>query len=671
MTAARKPRDIGNGLACASFGGAGEWLSLATVDPEVGFVELTGLPLFDPEWRGDEDAVRRYRSWMRREEHAFLHFEAGRAVVSTRQDAPRSTRGLVQRLVFRASRADRPAGIRIRFNGRLVRPTLAEITEVETPAGALLLGATLAERTAPAGTTPNAPGTTPAMAAAGKPAPGEPALAQVPAAGKPAPGEASGEASATTLDAREGTLRVSGEGPAVIVQAWLRQGDPGSTDRRSDARVAWKLMKRRMPTAIAWIDWPEDAEEVHVDVACTFDLPAATRPDWVGGAMSPEENGDFDDRPLQVPTRLVKALGRMNQRAASYVRTCTALQVDGSERVILADHRILPLSWTRDAYWQALLLLSSWSRGGHDDDARIVADHLRWLFLRCERPDGRWVRSHHADGRRKDLRFQADQQLYPLLELADFVAATGVLPDLPPEQSWAALVAEAWSAAEDAIDDAMGLIRTEENPADDVPVYPYLVSDQVLLWHVASRLAVLAPTLELAKGPFTTRASAVRDAVDEQFLVDGALGRQWAYSINGRGGKDRYMDANDLPVFLAPLWGFCKADDGGWQATMQFAFDGANPGFVPGPSGGLGSRHTPGTWTLGDIGRWVAFALMGDQDAADAALQRLVEIAFTDGMLPEAYDPEGSGSVVRHWFAWPGAALGALLLEHSSRSTGD
>jgi hypothetical protein len=40
-------------------------------------------------------------------------------------------------------------------------------------------------------------------------------------------------------------------------------------------------------------------------------------------------------------------------------------------------------------------------------------------------------------------------------------------------------------------------------------------------------------------------------------------------------------------------------------------------------------------------------------------------------MLPEAYDPEGSGVAVRHWFAWPGAALAALTLEYATRSTGE
>ena len=391
-----KPRDVGNGLVCASFGHHGEWLSLATIDPDAGFVELTGLPPFDPEWRGLPDLVRRYRSWMRRDEHAFLHVDAGRAQLSARQDAPRGTRGIIQRLVVRASHRDRPAGIRLRLNGRLAWPELPEVSEVDPPTD---------------------------------------------------------EAMKSRLKAREGTLRVNGEGGPVIVQAWLRKGGEssrGSAARRSDMRIGWKVLRRKMPTAVAWVDWPGDAEEVHIDIACTFDRPPVEAPDWLDATRrSPPARPDGADelRPLLVPTRLVKPLGRMNQRAASYTRNCTALQVSGSERAILTDHRILPLSWTRDAYWQARLLLTTWGRGGHDDDERIVADHLRWLFLRCERPDGRWARSHYPDGRRKDSPFQADQQLYPLLELADYLAATGATPELPPDAAWTALIEEAWAGS--------------------------------------------------------------------------------------------------------------------------------------------------------------------------------------------------------------------------------
>ncbi len=621
MTAPRKPRDIGNGLIAASFGRGGEWLSLSTVHPEAGFVELNGLPLFAPEWRGDAVATRRYRSWMRREEHAFLHIEAGRATVSTRQDAPRGTRGVVQRITISATHRDRPAGVRIRVNGRLGWPALAEITEVDPPTEVGLK---------------------------------------------------------SRVKAHEGTLRVQGEGGPVIVQAWLRKGDDGprgSAERRADQRIGWKILRRTMPSAVAWVDWPGEAEEVHIDIACTFDTPPPDPPEWADRSRMrpPEDEGDGREelRPLRVPARLVKALGRMNRRAAIYTRGCTALKVSGTERAILADHRILPLSWTRDAYWQARLLLSTWSRGGHNEDEQIVADHLRWLFLRCERPDGRWVRSHHADGRPKDRPVQSDQQMYPLLELADYARATGRLPQLPPEENWSDLVGDAWEVNLQNLDEDLGLVATDENPADDVPTNPYLLSDQVLLWHTATELARLASKVGLDPAEVTAVADRIREAFLAHFRIEGPLGEMWAYSVNGRGGIERYMDANDLPAALAPLWGFVPPDDKHWQTTMRFAFDRENPGFVEGPMGGLGSRHTPGTWTLGDIMGWAGFGLMEEDERSEAALERLVRSAFTDGMLPEAYDPEGSGQAVRHWFAWPGAALAALLLDHAARDTGE
>jgi hypothetical protein len=677
VTAPRKPRDIGNGLVCASFGTNGEWLSVATVDPDAGFVELTGLPLFDPDLRGDPDAVRRYRSWMRREEHAFLRVEAGRATVSSREEAPRGTRGIVQRLVLRASRLDQPAGIRIRVNGRLARPTLAQISEVardaETTAGRAEATTGDAETTAAdAETTAGRAETT-----AGRAETIASPIAEV----------------KSRLKVREGTLRVSGAGAPVIVQAWLRHGGEtaiGSAGGRADIRLAWQVLRRRMPSAVAWMAWPAGAEEVHLDIACTFDRPSPASPPWLANSRlsPPASTGSStrsipaaarrpgssigagareEQRPLLVPPRLVKPLGQMNQRAASYARGCTALQVSATERCILADHRILPLSWTRDAYWQARLLLSTWSRGSHDEDARMVADHLRWLYLRCERPTGRWLRSHDALGRPHDRRFAADEQLYPILELADYASATGSLPELPPEQSWTPLVAEAWAAAESAIDASSGLIASDEDATGDEPPGPFLLSNQILLWQTATRLAQIAEPLGLSKAALLALAARTRAAIDARFLVDGPHGRQWAWAIDGAGARERYLDATDLPVALAPLWGFCKASTPAWRATIRFGFGAHNPAFVEGVAGGLGSRHTPGTWTLGDIIGWLGFALMGERETADAALARLVAAAFTDGMLPEAYDPLGSGTAVRHWFAWPGAVLGWLVLEHAAR----
>ena len=95
---------------------------------------------------------------------------------------------------------------------------------------------------------------------------------------------------------------------------------------------------------------------------------------------------------------------------------------------------------------------------------------------------------------------------------------------------------------------------------------------------------------------------------------------------------------------------------------MRFAFDEANPAYRPGPWGGLGSLHTPGTWPLGDIQQWVAGSLAGDDVGAERALDRLTGVASSDGLLPEAYDPETGAWTARHWFAWPAAAAGAFAI---------
>ena len=81
---------------------------------------------------------------------------------------------------------------------------------------------------------------------------------------------------------------------------------------------------------------------------------------------------------------------------------------------------------------------------------------------------------------------------------------------------------------------------------------------------------------------------------------------------------------------------------------------------MPGPGGGLGSLHTPGVWPLGDIQEWVWASIAGDDRRVDRVLSRLAAV-HSHGMLPEAYDPANSDWRSRRWFAWPGAAIAALV----------
>jgi hypothetical protein len=586
--AGAKPVDVGNGSLAASFGRAtGALLSLLVPHPRHGTVELSAAPPFDERHRGDPAETRRHRARLTDDRFACLRLERvdGGPFVAANVDLADPLcpvwRGFIGELRVRASSAADAAGIamaweaeagplpplRLRFEGRLDRPALAEITETDPPAPS---GATTVLR-----------------------AEGPRLLVASPELG-----------ASITIDAGSGTWSVVGSG-AVLDVAPRRSGGGGTI----------------------------------AAVRCTSELAIAPRA-MADPAGAPEPPIGDAMRPIV-------------WRALAYVRSCTALATSPDERVILADHRILPLSWTRDAYFGALLLLARDGAG----DRRRVADHLRWLWRRCDRPDGRWVRSHHGDGRRKDLAFQADQQLYPILELADFWRRCGTLPD---GVEWSRAVSRAWSAALGEVDPTTGLLACAENAADDPAAEPFLASSQVVLWYATRRLAEMARAgaLSLEEGALEQVAERTRQAFGRSLIGEG----RWAYAGNGAGRHVEYHDANDLPTALAPLWGFCPADDPAWLATMDWAFAPANPGYFAGDRGGLGSRHTPGAWTLGDVQRWLVARTVGDEEDGRVALARLRDVAFDDGMLPEAYSARGPDIRVRHWFAWPGAAIGAFLV---------
>jgi hypothetical protein len=616
-----KPLDVGNGQVCASFAVDGSWLSLGRPHPGRGFVELTGAPAFDEALRGRPDAVRRHRHQLTLASNAALRLTGAVPEVAPDQGQPDRPRwsgadragsyqaeawaaagrpAVTQRHVLSAGPDRRPRQLVLVASGRLQRPSFAEITEVS-------------------------------------PLPPLPSLASCTAKG-------------TMLLVRDQAL------PAVArLDVAVAGGVAGGW--RVDAGPA------RLP--ISWDPERDPTLEITVTCALAPEDPDPPR-DHPGGPPDPPDppHGLGRSRAgppptgLHLPARLRPRLSRLVDGVLDYVLGCTALAVVPGERCIVTDHRLLQLSWTRDAYYQALLLLAA--RHREPRALPVVAEHLRWLWFRCDRVDG-WMRSHLPNGAVKDRAFQADQQLYPMLELLDYREAAGTWPEAPPGRAgWGEVVAEAWRAL--PVDPELGLVPGEENPADDPVSLPYLLSTQILLWHTATRLRAHAGALGMPAQALTEAADTARAAIRDRFACPGPFGGQWAYETDGRGRFRRYHDANDLPTALAPLWGLCSPDDRRWSATMRFALDPANPGWSPGRWGGLGSAHTPGTWPLGDIQEWVAASLLGDIARAERALVRLLAVAAPDGLLPETYDSGTGRWLARPWFAWPGATLAALAL---------
>src|SRR5438477_5481700 len=329
---------------------------------------------------------------------------------------------------------------------------------------------------------------------------------------------------------------------------------------------------------------------------------------------------------------LVGDAARPARRAVSYAIDCAASRV-GDATAMLADHEILPLVWTRDAYYVCRALLAVGAR-----DRRLLAvvtEFIRWTFESAETIDGWWPRASLASGAIKDPAFQLDQQLFPLLLIADHARLAEAGVDAP----YAAICRQTVDALLEKRT-PFGLIATDETPADDPLAQPYHFSSHVLLWRVLQAFA-------------HREADAVRDATLLHF-TDAA---RFAYAVSGprADGARHYHDANDFPTVFAPGWGFCSATDPRWRATIDFAWSEANEGYFSGPVGGLGSVHTPHPWPLGDLQEIVVARVLGDPERERRARDRLDLVQMWDGMLPEAYD-EGTGRVAsRHWFAWPAA----------------
>lgn len=339
---------------------------------------------------------------------------------------------------------------------------------------------------------------------------------------------------------------------------------------------------------------------------------------------------------------LVGEAASVTRRGVSYAIDCAASRT-GDAIAMLADHEILPLVWTRDAYYVCRTLLAV---GPHEPrTAEVVDGFIRWTFDAAESVDGWWPRASLASGRAKDPAFQLDQQLWPLLLISDHARLTGDASLRERYEGPCASVMKRLLAARAPL----GLVRTDETPADDPLVQPFHFSSHVLFWRVLAAFDHAA-------------AAEVRDAALRHFASEG----RYAYAVAGPDGLNarHYHDANDFPTVFAPGWGFCSVDDPRWRATIEFAWSIANEGYFAGTLAGLGSVHTPHPWPLGDLQEIVLARVTKDPARQQRARERLGRVETWDGMLPEAYD-EGSGAVAsRHWFAWP-AALRALLERES------
>jgi hypothetical protein len=335
----------------------------------------------------------------------------------------------------------------------------------------------------------------------------------------------------------------------------------------------------------------------------------------------------------------------LEERAWRYTHICT-VPVNEHSTCLLTDHMILPLSWNRDGYYAARLLLT------REQYYPSVRQHLTWMFETAERVNGLWGRSYLANGTVKDRGFQLDQQLFPLLELTDYVQISG---DTSVLERFRAQIAPLFEQLQIHRAPHALLYATDETPADDRIALPYPLSSHVLMWRVLRQLQAIGYTDPLPVTPEEIAAS-----IQRYFSATPPHSTTpiYAYATDGNGQHHFYHDANDIPLVLMPAWGFCMVDDELWKATIAFAFSDANRGGFYAPA--LGSVHTAAPWSLGDVQEWILTRLTGDTDHEQVVLRRMQGAAQWDGSLPEAYDADTGAVVSRNWFLWPSVAYACV-----------
>lgn len=623
-----KPLDVGEAGVAATVNADGRLLSVSQGHPEHGVVVLEAGPSLPEASRHDSEAIRRYRWRLAARDAAAFGLEPACTEARPKPFAPRTAASerpgawLLEHAIPATGLPGVPHPALATFVPAAEGEGAYGVVQVVLPGmavpplrwmAAVRLGRAAYSELTEAGPLPPAPANPSVQLVSDHPVLHDPALGWAVAL-------AGDLASPTQVGTHRGRLRVEArvEPAGRIVSLGL---GPSPAKALAVARH------------LAALD-PDDALEQALEV---------WRARWSGW-----------------PSRL-GPLEPLARRGIAYLLSCCAVPI-GDTTCLVTDHRILPLSWTRDAYFMATALLA-WARaGGPAEATQVVRRHLDWLFRVAIRPQGWWARSHLAGGQPKDRVFQLDQQLYPLLELADYIEATGDRQTLGRHAGEVGAVLQAVEARRATC----GLYTSDESPADDALDLPYETANQILAWHTFRRLDRLGLS---TGGRLRALAERVAGAVRRHQVVRPADGPPvYAYATDLARHALVYHDANDLPLALAPAWGFCPPSDPVWLATMRLALSEANPGFFPGRHGGLGSLHTPGPWPLGHAQALLAARSTGDTHHIVAAERALAATALWDGALPEASDPRSGLPRSRPWFAWPGALAATIALDRHSRT---
>ena len=289
------------------------------------------------------------------------------------------------------------------------------------------------------------------------------------------------------------------------------------------------------------------------------------------------------------------------------------------------------------AYWDRDSLLWAFP-AVLDADPALAREMLDYVFGRQGRNFG--VHSRYIDGTVLEPGFELDELMAPVLALDRYVAATGDRDCLADGAIQAGL-AGILRTLRTKRHQTAALYETFLQPTDDMRSHPYLTYDNVLVWRALGALSRLYPE---TYGSLAGEAEAVRRAVLEHCVVQGASGPYYAWSTDLAGHTDVY-DEPPGSLLLLPYLDFCALDDPVYQNTVrqirtpEYPYSFAGCAFAE-----IGCAHAPHPWMLS-----VANSLLSGQ--AERALDILRRAEMDNGIVCESIDEHTGRSATGEAFA--------------------
>ncbi len=222
----------------------------------------------------------------------------------------------------------------------------------------------------------------------------------------------------------------------------------------------------------------------------------------------------------------------------------------------------------RDAMRRSLpaVMALSWER------ARSL---LIYGFERQSRNVG--LSSRFMSGVSREAGIELDQVCAPVRALHSYVGTTGDASILfePKVQSGLNTIEHVLASLRHQ---TAPLFRTAFLPSDEPARYPYVCFPNVLVWRILTDLSWLYKRIhDLDRAEETvTLAAQVKQAIWDNFVVSGPLGRMFAYTVDLEGNYELQDEPAGSLVLLSTL-DFCLASDRVYKNTVAWIHSTHNP----------------------------------------------------------------------------------------------